>query len=315
MPINERKSEYFVRLERMFEKYTKVFVVGVDHVGSNQMQKIRVALRGKAEVVMGKNTMMRKALRGYIPKNSKVETIMPYVQGNMGFVFTNGNLREIRDIINAGRVPAAARAGVISPVDVEIPAILTGLDPAQTSFFQALNIPTKINKGQIEISKPVQILIKGQKVGSSEATLLAKLNIFPFKYGFEILKVYENGSMFDLSVLDITDENILSKFLIGLQNVASISLQTGFPTQASVVHSVVNAYKNVQAIAVATSYTYPQIAKLKEILENPAAFAAAAAPAASAAPAAAAAAPAAAAKAPAKEKSESDADMGLGLFD
>ena len=35
----------------------------VDHVGSEQMQDIRVALKGKAEVLMGKNTMIRKGLQ------------------------------------------------------------------------------------------------------------------------------------------------------------------------------------------------------------------------------------------------------------
>lgn len=37
-----------------------------DNVGSNQLAKIRFALRGTATVLMGKNTMMRKIISIYI---------------------------------------------------------------------------------------------------------------------------------------------------------------------------------------------------------------------------------------------------------
>ena len=55
--------------------------------------------------------------------------------------------------------------------------------------FQALGIATKINKGTIEIVSDVHLIKTGDKVGASQATLLAKLGIKPFKYGLGLLKV------------------------------------------------------------------------------------------------------------------------------
>lgn len=46
---------------------------------------------------------------------------------------------------------APAKAGVIAPLDVTVPAQNTSLGPEKTSFFQALAIQTKISKGTIEI--------------------------------------------------------------------------------------------------------------------------------------------------------------------
>lgn len=46
------------------------------------------------------------------------------------------------------KVGAPARVGLVAPNDVTIPAGGTGMDPSQTSFFQALAIATKINKGE-----------------------------------------------------------------------------------------------------------------------------------------------------------------------
>lgn len=67
------KTNYFTRIENLLETFPKCFMVSADNVGSKQMQQIRIALRGKAEVLMGKNTMMRKALRGQIPKIPQLE--------------------------------------------------------------------------------------------------------------------------------------------------------------------------------------------------------------------------------------------------
>lgn len=57
----------------MLDEYPKSFIVGVDNVGSKQMQEIRLALRGNAELLMGKNTMIRKVIRGNLQKNPRLE--------------------------------------------------------------------------------------------------------------------------------------------------------------------------------------------------------------------------------------------------
>lgn len=248
----ERKQEYFAKLEKLLEAYTRVFLVSVDNVGSKQMQQIRFSLRGKAEVLMGKNTMMRKVFNNFIKENPghPFEALIPHIKGNVGFVFTNGDLGEIREALESNRVPAPARVGSIAPLDVIVQAGPTGCDPGQTSFFQALQIGTKIQKGQIEIIADVLLTKMGDKVGNSEAALLQKLDIKPFTYGLVIKLVYDNGSMFDPIVLDITDDDLVRKFGEGLRKVAAISLEIGFPTLASVPHSVANAFRKLVAIAI-----------------------------------------------------------------
>lgn len=108
---------------------------------------MRIALRGKAEMLMGKNTMIRKALRGLAADNPDIAKLMNVVRGNVGFVFTKGDLAEIRDQLESFKVAAPARAGGIAPCEVTVPAGNTGMGPEKTQFFQALNIQTKITKG------------------------------------------------------------------------------------------------------------------------------------------------------------------------
>jgi len=304
------KSNYFAKLITLIDEYPRCFMVGVDNVGSKQMQQIRIALRGNAEVLMGKNTMMRKAIRGHLETNPALEKLLPHIRGNVGFVFTKGDLTEIRTIILENKVRAPAKAGAIATDEVNIQPQNTGMGPEKTSFFQALNIPTKISKGTIEILNEVKLLSAGDKVGASEATLLNMLNVSPFTYGLMIEQVYDSGTVFEPSILDITDDDLRARFMEGVVNLACVSLAIGYPTVASVPHSIVNGFKDLLAIAAVTEIEFKEAETIKEFLKDPSKFAAAVT----------VAAPAAAEKKEEKkaEKSESeeeDDDMGFGLFD
>jgi large subunit ribosomal protein LP0 len=253
-----RKQAYFGKLIKLLDEYPNIFIVGADNVGSAQMAKIRHALRGKAVLLMGKNTMIRKAIRGHIENNKDLENILPYVRYNVGFVFAKDDMSFVAKKLTELKVAAPAKAGIVAPCDVTVPAGPTGMEPTQTSFLQALNIPSKITRGQVEIISDVALIKKGQKVGASECNLLAKLDIKPFAYGLVIKTVYEKGTIYDASILEITDEYLLEKFNQGLRNIASVSLALHYPTVASVPHSIVNGYKNVIAIGLATAYTFPK---------------------------------------------------------
>jgi len=295
----DRKAWYFERMEELITTYAKLFVVSVDNVGSNQMQQIRLALRPLDTVIlMGKNTMMRKIVKNFAEKNPghPFETLMPLIKGNIGFVFTNANLADVRDILEANRVPAPARVGALAPCDVVVPAGPTDSGPEKTAFFQTLQIATKIVKGRIEITSPVELLFKGDKVGASEAQLLQMLDIRPFTYGLVVEMVYDSGSIYSPEVLDITDDVLEAKFGVALGNIASISLATNYPTIASVPHSVCNAFKTLVSIAVeCDSYSFEKADAYKALVPKaaPAAAEAGETPAEEAAAAPAEAAPAA----------------------
>jgi large subunit ribosomal protein LP0 len=310
MSKREAKENYFLRLKEYLDTYKSIFIVNVDNVSSNQMHQIRHSLRGEGVVLMGKNTMVRRALKTFVAERPEFERLLPHVRGNIGFVFTNGDLKEIRDKVLANRVAAPARAGAVAPVNVVVPGGNTGMEPGKTSFFQALGIPTKISRGTIEIVSDVNLVNAGEKVGPSEAALLNMLGISPFTYGMGVVQVYDEGSTFSSEVLDVSEDQLVANLLAAIRQVASISLAVGYPTLASVPHSLINGYKNLLAVSVASDYTFPGSEKMKEYLENPEAFAVAAPVAAAGASESAAAEEAAPA-----EEDESDDDMGFGLFD
>jgi len=253
-----RKGKYKEKFEAYLRDYKNVMIIGVDNVGSNQLQKIRSALRGKAVMIMGKNTLMRKLIRDNVEANPKLEKLLEFVVGNMGFIFTNAEMGPIRNVVTEFKVPAGAKSGTMAPSDVFVPAGPTGLDPGQTAFFQALHIATKIARGSIEIITEVHLIKKGDKVTSSAVALLNKLDIKPFFFGVVVHGIYEDGSVYPVSVLDITPDEVLKKFFGGVHKLKALSLSVGWPSQLTIGHYFANAFKKLLAIAFSTAYSFKQ---------------------------------------------------------
>jgi len=262
----QRKNVYWAKLEAALAEYKNMLIITVDFVGSRQMQNVRMAIRGRGIILMGKNTVIRKVLRENLEKYPQLESLIPFIGGNMGLVFTNGDLNGLRKEITSFKLPASAKAGVIAPVSVNIPAGPTGLDPGQTSFFQTLNIATKISKGSIEITTPHSVCTAGEKVSTSAVALLAKLNIKPFEFGIEVPLVYEDGSVYEAKVLDLDQNDLIRMFCGGAARMAAISFAIGSVNKATIPHSVGRAFNVLLALALAADYSCDAVEKAKEAM-------------------------------------------------
>merc|ERR1712083_1117839 len=96
---SEWKASYFCKVRKLMGKFDKVFVCDADNVTSKQFQDIRQGMRGRGEVLMGKNTMMKRAIRDMVSEKPELEKLVPLIKKNVGFVLTNGDLKEIRDLV------------------------------------------------------------------------------------------------------------------------------------------------------------------------------------------------------------------------
>lgn len=276
----QKKEIYGKNLVELLKQYNKILLVNIDNVGAYSIQKTRQSLRGKAALLFGKNTLIRKTIRDYIEKceeagnneSTRIEALLPFIKGNVGMIFTNEDLRSIKEVVESFKQKAPAKVGQIAPDDVWVEPGPTGMEPTQTSFLQALNIGSKIVKGQVEITNRVHLIKQGDKVGPSESALLDKLNIQPFSYKAEVKTVFDSGFVYPSSLLNLGVNDVLQTLSKGLQRVATISLQIGFPTLASVPHLISRSYRNLISISIETNYDFEAATKVKEYLKDPSAF-------------------------------------------
>jgi large subunit ribosomal protein LP0 len=277
----DKKKRIIKRVYEDFTRFKQCLIVKLENVSSNQIQQARVTLRKekKGVMVVGKNTVIKKAIasrqrppeeneedydfrKSHYTEVAGLDKISSLLKGKVGLIFSDTPVHELKPIIESNKKPAAAKVGMVAPVDVTIPPGPTGLDPSQISFFHALNMSTKIQKGQIEISKDFKVCTKGKKVGNSEAVLLQKLNIKPFAYGMEIVYVFDEGTILTPDIFNMDPNAITEKFRSIATNMASLSLAIGQPNALSVPHMIVNSFKNLASIALESGLTFKELSNL-----------------------------------------------------
>ena len=183
---------------------------------------------------------------GRVPE---LKALIPLLKEKVALIFTDAAVGELKAKLEANKVKTEAKVGVVSPVDFTCPAGGTGLDPSQINFFHALNISTKIVKGQIEITKDFKCCTEGKKVKASEAALLKKLNFKPFEYGMKVTHVYDDGSFVPMKVVNMSADDLLGKFQQGARHIAALSLSAGYPIEATIPIIIGNAFKNIAALS------------------------------------------------------------------
>jgi len=263
-----KKRRIVNRLYENLTNYKQCLIVKLENVTSNQVQQCRLQLRQKklGDMVCGKNTVIKKAIdirlappkeddvdyefrKRLYTKVPQIEKLLAYCKGKVGFIFSDAPIFDLKPIIESNRIPAPAKVGTLAPAEVTIPAGPTGLDPSQISFFHTLNISTKIQKGQIEITKEFKVCEKGKKIGNSEAAILSKLNIKPFSFGMEIQFVYDDGAILGPEVFNLDPTALLEKIRGAAKQIAAISLAIGQPNALSIPHMLINGFKNIASIA------------------------------------------------------------------
>ena len=273
----EMKDARWNEFQDAILKYSKCLFVEVDNVTSKQICVMRKQLRAiNAKMIMGKNTHFKAAIAditlepdsrkedyeerkarfgGWKPR-PHLNIIRDQLTGNTGMIFTNGDLSAIKEILDTQVRAAPAKVGALAPKDVVVEPGPTGMDPKQTQFFQALNIATKIFKGQIEIVNPVTVITTGDKIAPGQAAPLDRLKICPFEYKMHVKAFMENGKLFSSKVLEIKNEDIMGFFQEGANNLSSISMASGYVISSATPHMIINAFKNLAGAAIAGNYDF-----------------------------------------------------------
>jgi len=324
--VNQRKRNIVTKLCECFTKYNQVVVVSLDNVSTNQIHAARKILAEgeyKGEMIIGKNSLIRKALKFMTEapqagsddyedhkkwtQNSKLECLKDLMVLNVGLIFSEEPYNELRVKVEAQKISMPARTGVLSPTDVVIAPGPTGIEVGKIDLFHKLNIQCKTVKSAIEISKEVKIITKGEKVTEGATQLCKLMQIVPFEYSLTFQKVYIDGVILDQDIIEMPMSQITDQFEKFAGYLTAASLGASIPNSLSVPQFIANGFKTMLAIGSESGYSFRQLEDALSAAQNVAATTTVAADTKAEAKVEEAA--------PAQDESESeDMDMG-GLFD
>ena len=292
------KKEIYDDLIELLNKYSVIAVADLQKVRSSQIQEIRKKLRGKAELIVAKNTILRKAAEKAAGQKEKVNQFADSLTGSKVLIFTQMNPYELIIFLNKNKVRVPAKGGDIATGDIMIPGGNTGLQPGPViSEFNEAKVQTRIEGGSIFVAKDTIVVTKGDVIPVKTASLLSKLGMKPMEAGLSLSYAYDNGLVlgpndlaFDLDKMraDITsaarmafgvavEANIMlpetAPMIISkaYRQAVAVSVEASFFTKETTNLIIQKAYANMNALSSAISAVKPEALAPQQTSETPAA--------------------------------------------
>lgn len=200
--IPEWKRREIAAFEELIEAHEAVGVVNVEGIASKQFQQVRKNLHGSAEVRVGRNTLMRRALEA-----TGNGDLVEHVSGQSGLLVTDENPFSLYRKIEEGKSPAPIKVGQEAPHDIVVPEGDTGFDPGPfVGDLQQAGVSARIEDGAIRVVEDSVVLEEGEEATQDVAEILQKLDIQPIEVGLDLRALLQDGTVFDPETLDIDVE-------------------------------------------------------------------------------------------------------------
>jgi large subunit ribosomal protein L10 len=274
--IPQWKIDAVAKLTATINESKMIGLVNVEGVGAKQLGGIRESLRGSAALKMARNTLMIRALETSTKKN--VKDLVKYVKGPVAFIFSDQDPFELSKFLRENKAAAPAKGGQVSPKDILVPAMNTGVAPGPfISELAALKIPSRVKGGVIHITDDTIAVKAGSIISNAMALMLSRLGIEPMELQLKLIAAYTDGEVITADSFDINLEELFSEFILGHQLAINLSINTGYPTVETIPLIIAKANMEAKSLALHVGFFVPEM--LNEFLSkaNSEAFALAAA--------------------------------------
>ena len=192
-------------------------------------------------------------------KKPNLDELAERLKDQVALIFTDLDPFELSIRLERSKIDLPAKAGDIATDDVVIPAGNTGIPPGPVlSDFKLLGIPTKIDMGNIMVTKDTTVVRKGEVISQKLASLLTRLGIKPIKAGLSIKLAYSDGMLFTEEELKVDLAEYEEKVSRAHRDAISLAVQAGYPAPEALPMVVAKAYREAMSLACSCGYTSPE---------------------------------------------------------
>lgn len=244
-----------------------IAVADLAKVRSSQIQEMRRRLRGKVEMLVTKNSLLRKASESLEKEKKNISTFANSLSGPNLLLLTDMDPFELAIFLDKSKVRVAAKAGETATGEIMVPAGNTGLPPGPIiSEFSEAKIPTKIESGSIWITKDTVVAKKGGTISPKLASVLSKLGIKPIEAGIPLKAAYEEGLIFSRDDLQIDLKQYRDDMTLAVRQALGLAVEANYLTPETAPMVLGKAHR--QAMSLAVESGYPADIAVPEILRQ-----------------------------------------------
>ncbi len=256
--IPQWKVDSVEKLASIINESKMIGLVNVEGVGAKQLQGIRDSLRGSAIIKMSRNTLMIRALEKSTKKGMK--DLIEFVTGPIAFVFSDQDPFVLSKFLSENKAAAPAKGGQISPKDIIILAMNTGVAPGPfISELAGLKIPSRVKGGSIHITADTVAVKAGDVISNAMAMMLSRLGIEPMELQLTLIAAYTDGEVLTADSFVIDLEALFSQVLLGHQYAVNLSVNTGIPTEETMPLIITKASMEAKGLIMTIGFFVPEM--------------------------------------------------------
>lgn len=244
------KKQAVSDIARKMAKSKVVGVVDVHGVPAPAFQTMRTSLRGKAEITVLKNTLIKIALQEAAKERKGLEKLAESVNGQCAIVTSDLNPFSLFKQLDATKTRMPAKGGETSPEDIVVKAGETPFKPGPiVGELQKAGLPAAIEQGKVVIKKDKVLVKKGERIPREVALVLSKLEIYPLTVGLDLHAAYEDGMVYTKEVLAIDQGKILEQVRSAAVGALNLAVFVSYPTKASIRPLLATAHQKALNLA------------------------------------------------------------------
>eukprot|EP00826_Nyctotherus_ovalis_P006353 TRINITY_DN1148_c0_g1_i40.p1 TRINITY_DN1148_c0_g1~~TRINITY_DN1148_c0_g1_i40.p1 ORF type:complete len:201 (-),score=15.18 TRINITY_DN1148_c0_g1_i40:112-714(-) len=156
--------------------------------------------------------------------------------------------------------------GLIAPHDIVIQPGPTSVLKNKKHFFEMLGIAYKIKWNTINIMEEKKLVSKGKKITKDQYAFMEKTNILHVVYELKFTHFYDNGAVYNPSMLDIGKSRIIQRLCDCANYLTAVAVSAHYPTPLSVKYFTLSSFWNLFSFTLATDYNFERALIVKEAL-------------------------------------------------
>jgi large subunit ribosomal protein L10 len=189
--IPQSKIKVVQDLKNKFKESKTILLASTKKLPSSQFHEIKKKLRGKAEIIVAKKSLVLRAIGESGKKD--LEGLKERIDSDIALFFSDIDAFELSIMLSDNQSPSKAKPGDIAGEDISIEPGPTDLVPGPAiSELSGVGLKVAVENGKLAIKQGAVVAKAGTAIKENVASVLGKLNIFPMKVGFEPILAYDS---------------------------------------------------------------------------------------------------------------------------
>ncbi|MFX1520564.1 MAG: 50S ribosomal protein L10 [Promethearchaeota archaeon] len=257
--IPTAKIEIVEELTELIKSSEVIGIAKAEGIGAKQIQRLRKVLEGEATLKVTKNTLMRLALRNCEDEKPDITKLEVYLTGSNIFIFAKLDPFKLTQILEKNKMRTLAKPGQLATEDIVVPEGNTGFPPGPLiTEFGNVGLPTRIDAGNIAITKDTTVATEGEAISRQLALVLSRLGIEPMLVGLSIEVAYEDGFLIEKDQLQIDVDEVRNQFTEAASQALNLAITIVYPTPETIQMLVQKAFMDSMRLAETVSFITPE---------------------------------------------------------